>query len=97
MVVPTIVFTIMVPVMSLKLFIVPVSIMPGGSILRNINSAIPFNIVRPTTIDQDAHPWRCREVAIDADIHIGCRQTREAGKTCLGLIEAQGKGDCCQY
>jgi hypothetical protein len=82
---------------------VPVSIVPGGSVLCNINSAISFNIVRTATVDQYAYPWRCRQVAIDTDINIGNRQPGEAGKAwrCgksgLGFIEAQGEGDCCHY
>jgi hypothetical protein len=98
-----IILTIAVPVIALILFVVPVFVVPGGSVLCNINAAISFNIVRAATVDQDVYPWRCRQVAIDANIHIGNRQTGEAGKAwrCgksgLGFSEAQGEGDCCHY
>ena len=90
-----VVLMIVLVVMSLFLFIAS-----GGSFPFNIHPAISFNIVRTATIDQNMYPWRCRQIAINADIHIGrAWQPGEAGKAgrCgksgLGFIEAQGEGD----
>jgi hypothetical protein len=90
--------TVVVPVMFLILFIVS-----GGSFPFHIHPAISFHIVGTTGIHHDVYPRRSRQEAIDTDIHIGCRQPREAGKSRRsgksgpGLGEVEGDCDGCQY
>ena len=43
-----------------------------------------FDIVRTPSVDLNVYPWRCRQVAIDVDIHVGRtgqpRRNRQTGR-----------------
>jgi hypothetical protein len=85
-------------------------LMPGASFLFNINPVPSFDVVRTACVDLNVYPWRCRQVAIDVDIHVGrtrqprrcgkarrSRQPRRCGKPGLGVFETEGDGNCCHY
>jgi hypothetical protein len=79
-------------------------VMSGVSFLFNINSVPSFDVVRTACVNLNVYPWRCRQVAIDLDIHVGrtwqtrrSGKARRGGKSSLGIFETKGDGNCCHY
>ena len=68
-------------------------VMPGVSFPFNINSVPSFDVVRTACVKLNVYPWRCRQVAIDVDTHVGrtwqpwrSGKTRRGGKPGLGIF-----------
>jgi hypothetical protein len=79
-------------------------VMPGVSFLFHVNPVPSFDVVRTACVDLNVYPWRCRQVAIDVDIHVGrtrqprrSRKARRSGKPGPGIFETEGDGNCCHY